>query len=73
VGFGFVDEIVPEPLGGAHRDPGSVVSRVLEAIDASLTELAAMDASALLEARYRKYRRIGAWQGERLETVRTRT
>ena len=73
VGFGIVDEIVPEPLGGAHRDPGSVVSRVLEAIDASLTELAAMDASALLEARYRKYRRIGAWQGERLETVRTRT
>lgn len=73
VGFGIVDEIVPEPLGGAHRDPGTVVARVLEAIDASLTELSSMDASALLEARYRKYRRIGAWQGERPEAARRQT
>ncbi len=73
VGFGIVDEIVPEPLGGAHRDPGAVVSRVLEAVDASLTELSSMNASTLLEARYRKYRRIGAWQGERQETVRKST
>jgi acetyl-CoA carboxylase carboxyl transferase subunit alpha len=72
-GFGIVDEIVPEPLGGAHRDPGGVVSRVLEAIDASLTELATSDATSLLEARYRKYRRLGAWQGERLETARHQT
>lgn len=73
VGFGIVDAIVPEPLGGAHRDPGGVVSLVLEAIDASLTELATLDATSLLEARYRKYRRLGAWQGERLETARPQT
>ncbi len=72
-GFGIIDEIVPEPLGGAHRDPGGVVSQVLEAIDASLTELATLDATSLLEARYRKYRRLGAWQGQRLERDREQT
>ena len=29
-GFGIVDEIVPEPLGGAHRDAGGTIARVLK-------------------------------------------
>jgi acetyl-CoA carboxylase carboxyl transferase subunit alpha len=72
-GFGIVDQIVPEPLGGAHRDPAGVVTRVLGAIDASLHELAAKNVTSLLEERYRKYRRLGAWQNERHEKVRAET
>jgi acetyl-CoA carboxylase carboxyl transferase subunit alpha len=59
-GFGIVDEIVPEPLGGAHRDAHGTITRVLEAIDAALVRLTAMPLDALLEQRYDKFRRIGS-------------
>lgn len=64
--FGIVDEIVPEPLGGAHRDAGGIVTRVLTAIEAALTRLQALTPEKRLEDRYRKYRRLGAWQTEGL-------
>lgn len=67
--FGIIDEIVPEPLGGAHRDPARVVAEVLGSIGSSLQQLSESSPDALREARYQKYRRIGAWQTERLETV----
>jgi acetyl-CoA carboxylase carboxyl transferase subunit alpha len=63
-GFGIVDEIVPEPLGGANRDPSGVVTRVLEKIDAALERLETLPAQRLLAQRYEKYRRIGAWARE---------
>jgi len=63
--FGIIDEIVHEPLGGAHRDPGTVVAAVLRAASNSVERLAKVPAEELREARYRKYRRIGAWQTER--------
>jgi len=59
--FGIVDEIVPEPLGGAHRDPAGTISRVLNSIELALGELGAMAPERLREARYLKYRRIGQW------------
>jgi acetyl-CoA carboxylase carboxyl transferase subunit alpha len=67
--FGIVDEIIPEPLGGAHRDAGSVVTRVLDAIDAALEQLTELTPERLLEERYRKYRRLGEWQAEGLEPI----
>jgi acetyl-CoA carboxylase carboxyl transferase subunit alpha len=60
--FGIIDEIVPEPLGGAHRDSGAVVTRVLTSIDEALSRLGGLPAERLLEERYRKYRRIGTWR-----------
>ena len=57
--FGIVDEIVPEPLGGAHRDAATVVKRVLDALGESLTRLNVLSPEALLEHRYEKYRRLG--------------
>lgn len=60
LGFGIVDEIVPEPLGGAHRDPAGTVERALKAIESALENLSGMTPEALREARYLKYRRIGA-------------
>jgi acetyl-CoA carboxylase carboxyl transferase subunit alpha len=62
--FGIVDEIVPEPLGGAHRDPAGVVARVIDSIVAALDRLERIPAPTLLEQRYEKYRRIGAWRRE---------
>ena len=58
--FGIIDEIIPEPIGGAHRDPAGTVARVLEAVASGLVPLAATDADALVDARYAKFRRIGA-------------
>src|SRR5581483_2822083 len=60
LGFGIIDEIVPEPLGGAHRDPESTIARVLDAVDAALTAQDALDVDERLERRYRKFRRIGS-------------
>lgn len=66
-GFGIVDTIVPEPLGGAHREPAAVIGSILDTVDAALEELAAKSGDRLREDRYRKYRRIGAWQADRRE------
>ncbi|MBV8435452.1 MAG: acetyl-CoA carboxylase carboxyltransferase subunit alpha [Candidatus Eremiobacteraeota bacterium] len=67
--FGIVDEIVPEPLGGAHRDVAAVVGRTLSAIETSVTRLSALSPEELLEERYRKYRRLGTWHAERMEPI----
>ncbi len=58
--FGIVDEIVPEPLGGAHRDPQGTIGRVLTSIDGALTRLATVPVAELRARRYEKFRRIGA-------------
>jgi acetyl-CoA carboxylase carboxyl transferase subunit alpha len=60
IAFGIVDEIVPEPTGGAHRDPEGTVARVLAAVDAALGTLGALPPETLRERRYAKFRRIGA-------------
>lgn len=69
--FGIIDEMVPEPLGGAHREPATVVSTVLGSVSTALQRLGAMSTDALREARYQKYRKIGAWETERLEVIGT--
>jgi acetyl-CoA carboxylase carboxyl transferase subunit alpha len=56
---GIVDEIVREPVGGAHTDPDAASRLVDEAIAGSLAEVAAMNSDARLEARYEKFRRMG--------------
>jgi acetyl-CoA carboxylase carboxyl transferase subunit alpha len=58
--FGIIDEIVPEPLGGAHRDPQATIGHVLTAIDGALTRLAGVPSDELRARRYEKFRRIGA-------------
>jgi len=71
-GFGIVDEIVPEPIGGAHRDPATLIERTLRVVDAALARLSGESVEELLEARYRKYRRIGAWQSDTMNAVTAR-
>jgi acetyl-CoA carboxylase carboxyl transferase subunit alpha len=59
VRLGVIDAIVPEPLGGAHRDPEAAVKTAGDALAASLGELAALDASALRAQRADKFLAIG--------------
>ena len=59
LGFGIVDEVVPEPLGGAHRHPDQTIAAVVTAICRHLAALAGRSTEELLAARYEKYRRIG--------------
>jgi len=56
--LGAVDEIIAEPLGGAHKDPAAAAQLVKEAITRALARLCAVPLNELLAARYRKYRGI---------------
>lgn len=57
--FGIVDEIIPEPSGGAHAHRGGAVSAVAGAVRRHLGRLLEQPLDALLQARYEKFRRIG--------------
>jgi acetyl-CoA carboxylase carboxyl transferase subunit alpha len=56
---GIIDEIVPEPIGGAHTDPVAAAANVDEALTRSLAEVSALASAARLEARYAKFRNMG--------------
>lgn len=64
---GIVDEVLPEPLGGAHREPRAAVRAVGEALDRILSGIRDVDPEALRESRYERYRRIGAHAAEGAE------
>jgi acetyl-CoA carboxylase carboxyl transferase subunit alpha len=57
--FGIVDEIVPEPAGGAHVDHETLFKSLDAILDAQLRELVAVPAEALREGRYQKFRNMG--------------
>lgn len=54
-----IEEIVPEPKGGAHRDYESTASAIKEGLIRHLEELNVMNPDELVEDRYRKFRKIG--------------
>ncbi len=56
---GIIDEIVPEPIGGAHTDPAAAAAHVDRALSQSLAEVAALPSDRRLEARYMKFRHMG--------------
>jgi acetyl-CoA carboxylase carboxyl transferase subunit alpha len=55
----IIDEVVPEPLGGAHRDPQKMTETIKEVINRNLNELSGLRKEELLKARYKKFRDIG--------------
>jgi acetyl-CoA carboxylase carboxyl transferase subunit alpha len=57
--FGVIDKIVPEPTGGAHREPQLAIERAGAAIAAALADLAGLSADELVERRADKYLAIG--------------
>lgn len=58
--LGIIDEVVPEPLGGAHRDPQTTAERLAKALSTHLGQLEDRPLEALLSGRDQKYRGIGA-------------
>ncbi len=64
VELGIADEVVAEPLGGAHRDTGVVMSAVRERVLEALGTLAASEPDAIAERRYERLRRIGVIAGD---------
>jgi len=59
--FGIIDEIVPEPLGGAHRGPEKMCQTLKEAIIKNLDSLKNISLSQLIDKRYDKFRKIGSF------------
>ena len=59
VELGIVDEIIPEPVGGAHREYGEMASRVKRTILNALKSLDEFDAEELVDRRYRKFMDMG--------------
>ncbi|MEL7728206.1 acetyl-CoA carboxylase carboxyltransferase subunit alpha [Citromicrobium bathyomarinum] len=58
--LGVIDRIVPEPVGGAHRDPQSAIRNLADTIDDELGKLAGKDILQLQETRADRYLAIGA-------------
>ncbi|ACX51590.1 acetyl-CoA carboxylase, carboxyl transferase, alpha subunit [Ammonifex degensii KC4] len=65
--LGLIDEVIPEPLGGAHRNREGAAEFLREALLRHLEELEGIPPDELCRQRYAKYRRVGPtfYQGER--------
>ncbi len=60
--MGLVDGVVPEPTGGAHRDPEAAAGNLQSAITAALREVIGIPIDRLLQRRYEKFRKMGVFQ-----------
>ncbi len=60
--FGIIDEIIPEPLGGAHRDYDEAASRLKSAVLATFSQLEQITPDELIKKRVDKFTAIGAWE-----------
>ncbi|HVT72484.1 MAG TPA: acetyl-CoA carboxylase carboxyltransferase subunit alpha [Lacunisphaera sp.] len=60
--FGVIDEVVPEPLGGAHNDPAAATAALKAALLRHFAELEKLPVDDLLEQRYERYRELGKYR-----------
>jgi acetyl-CoA carboxylase carboxyl transferase subunit alpha len=65
MGLGVIDEVIPEPAGGAHSDWEETVAAVREALLRHLAELRGMQTDELRRARWAKYMAMGEWRTTR--------
>ena len=63
-GLGIVDEIVSEPLGGAHRNWDAAATSLKEAVLRHLDELSGLSPAQLMEQRYCRFRALGVIEGQ---------
>ena len=68
-GFGIVDEVITEPIGGAHREPTEMIQRVEETILRHLDEICDQDPDQRKELRFRKYMEIGRFADHQQQTL----
>lgn len=59
--LGLIDEVIPEPLGGAHRDFEQTAKNVGRMVEKALEELKAISRKELPEIRYQKFRKMGVF------------
>lgn len=59
--FGIIDRIIEEPDGGAHKDIGRVADNIKKNLSLALESLEKLTLEEMLEARYNKFRKIGAF------------
>jgi acetyl-CoA carboxylase carboxyl transferase subunit alpha len=64
VKLGLVDEVLKEPLGGAHRDPTAMAEALKESLLRHLDELGSLSPEALLERRHERLRNQGYYRAE---------
>jgi acetyl-CoA carboxylase carboxyl transferase subunit alpha len=57
--FGVIDEIIGEPVGGAHRDPAAAIAATGEAIASALISLGNLDRATVRQQRREKFLEIG--------------
>jgi acetyl-CoA carboxylase carboxyl transferase subunit alpha len=62
--FDLIDEILPEPFGGAHRDPQLAAETIKTAILSALDEFKGMSPEAIKQHRYDHFRSAGYWESE---------
>jgi len=62
--FGIIDEIIPEPVGGAHTDPDHAARLVDEVLERVLRDVSALASETRLERRYEKFRNMGRIDSE---------
>src|SRR5262249_38819080 len=60
--FGIIDDVIPEPLGGAHRDHREMANTLKGYLLRCIRELSPLSAIDLLEGRYQKFRRMGVFK-----------
>jgi acetyl-CoA carboxylase carboxyl transferase subunit alpha len=60
--LGVIDEVIPEPLGGAHNDPAAATAALKIALLKQLGDLLPLETDKLLDARYERYRALGEYR-----------
>ncbi len=60
--LGVVDEVVAEPMGGAHYNPEQAAASLKDALHRHLSELTTLDTTRLLDSRYARYRKLGVFE-----------
>ncbi len=61
--LGIIDDIIPEPMGGAHNDYDATMQNVKKYIQKYIAELSALSPDQIIEQRYQKFRKMGVFKG----------
>jgi acetyl-CoA carboxylase carboxyl transferase subunit alpha len=65
----IVDEVIPEPLGGAHRNHRAMAATLKQSLQRALRKVSGIQTETLLARRYQKFRKIGAYEERAIEAV----
>jgi acetyl-CoA carboxylase carboxyl transferase subunit alpha len=57
-----IDEIIPEPEGGAHSDPAAAADLLAPALEKALKELTKLKPAQLIDERFKKFRKMGVFE-----------